>query len=152
MRLKEILCQEAIISELRARTREEVLKELVDALPDGLLVEREKLFRILKEREEQSSTAIGGGVAVPHGRVAGLEKLILSVGVSKSGVDFGAPDQKPTHIFFLLFAPQEATSEHLRVLARIARLCQLPDLISRLLSARSPEEVYQILSEEDDRL
>ncbi len=152
MRLKETLVREAIVDELKAQARDEVLRELVNALPDGMNVDRARLFKILKEREEQSSTAIRGGVAIPHGRVPGLDKIILSLGRSKQGVEFGAPDNKPTHIFFLLFAPQEATGEHLRMLARIARLCQVPNLITRLLSAKDREEIYQILTEEDDKL
>lgn len=152
VRLKDTLNRGAIIPELRGASRDEVLRELVDVVAKDVGQDREKLFTILKEREEQSPTAIKFGIAIPHGRVNGLERICMGFGRSIGGIKFGAPDGKPTHIFFLIFAPQNSAGEHLKVLARIARLCRDPSLREKLLEADSGNEIYNILMDGENKL
>ena len=103
------------------------------------------------ERERLRSTGVGSGVAIPHGKVPGLEHLLLAVGLSREGVDFGAADGLPVHIFMALAAPMNSTGNHLRALARIARLCSDADFRRRLLDCASDEEAYQTIVSADER-
>jgi PTS system nitrogen regulatory IIA component len=152
VKLTDVLKQKAVISDLQAQNRDDLLKEMVEALIPEADQEKEGLIQILKEREDQCPTAIKDGIAIPHGRVTGLEGIFMGFGRSRTGVSFGAPDGKPTHLFFLIFAPQNSAGEHLKVLARIARLCKNSSLRERLLRAESREEIYKILMEGDAKL
>jgi len=148
MKLRDILKQEYIKAEMESRDRDAVLSELVGLVDGDVDVEREYLIRVLREREDQSPTAMSGGVAVPHGRFPELDGFILAVGKSSEGIPFGAEDG-PTRIFFLLLAPTDDTVTHLKILARIARLCRKRELREDILRARESGEIYQRLIEED---
>jgi nitrogen PTS system EIIA component len=123
MILREFLSKDLLLPDLQAGSKTEVLAELVAALarqhPD---VDAGAAFRVLRDRESLGSTGIGDGVAIPHGKLAGLERIMLVVGRSPSGVDFDALDHKPCHIFFMVLAPEQVAGMHLRILASITRL------------------------------
>lgn len=152
MKLEDILKQNAVVSDLKAGSRDGILEEMVETLLPETGEDKEKLVNILKTREDQSPTAIKDGIAIPHGRVSGQDNILMGFGRSLEGVPFGAPDGKPTHLFFLIFAPQNSAGQHLKVLARIARLCRDPNIRRRLLRADSAGEIYRILMEEDGKL
>ncbi len=95
------------------------------------------------------STGIGGGVGIPHGKLAELEKPLLGFGVSHQGVDFDAIDQRPVHLFFILLTPSNATGIHLGLLARISRLLKDDTIKTRLQQADSPQAVRSIIAEND---
>jgi PTS system nitrogen regulatory IIA component len=111
----------------------------------------ESLTSILMDRESLGSTGIGDGVAIPHGKVPGLARLSAVIGRSRAGIQFHSLDGKPTHLFFLVVAPEQSAGMHLKALARISRL--LKDLRFRrsLLDARDADDLRRILKEEDDR-
>jgi PTS system nitrogen regulatory IIA component len=109
---------------------------------------RTTLLRVLIERERLASTAIGEGVAIPHGKLP-VPKLVGCVGISRRGVDFESMDGRPTHIFFVLVAPENSTGIHLKALARISRLFKDPDFRSRLLQARDAADMFRVLADED---
>ena len=106
----------------------------------------------LLEREKLGSTGIQDGVAIPHGKFKTLPYMVVLFGRSMKGIDFQAFDNKPTHLFFVLLAPEEATSEHLKLLARLSRLLKKQSLREALLQAKDAEEIYQTLCEEDKKL
>lgn len=149
VKLKDILKIENVIPNMVSRTRDEVISELVEAIADEVPLKKEELVKILIEREDQSPTAMGGGVAIPHGRIESLDRFILAVGRCTMGVQFGAKDSM-TKIFFLLLAPVADTVNHLKFLARIARLCRKSGLLDDIISAGSAAEIYQRLMEEDE--
>lgn len=153
MKILDFLHSDAIISSLAAHSKEEVLQELVGPLaisnPD---VDKDSLVKILIERENLGSTGIGGGIAIPHGKLEGLHHLIASFGKSEAGVDFSSMDNKPAHLFFLLVAPKNSAGEHLKALARISRLFKDPLLKNSLLQADSRDEIFRLLEEYDLRL
>jgi len=148
VKLKDILKPENLISNLEAEGPEQVLSELVDLVADEIPLPKEELVRVLVERENQSPTAMSGGVAVPHGRIPELGRFILAVGRSPRGIDFGGEDGR-TKIFFLLMAPTDDTVSHLKILARIARICRNQALKNDIMSAGTAEEIYQRLMKED---
>jgi len=150
MKILDILDKECIIAELRSRTKREVLDELTGALLNFKAnLDKEALVEILLERERLGSTGIGDGIAIPHGKVQDLDELVLSFGRSTQGIEFDSMDGRPTHLFFLLIAPENSAGIHLRALAKISRLLKSSHFRQNLLEAGTEEELFQVIQEED---
>ena len=150
MKILDILDKECIIAELRSRTKREVLEELTGALLNlKANLDKEALVEILLERERLGSTGIGDGIAIPHGKVQDLDELVLSFGRSTQGIEFDSMDGRPTHLFFLLIAPENSAGIHLRALAKISRLLKSSHFRQNLLEAGTEEELFQVIQEED---
>lgn len=153
MKILDFLRQDGIIASLQAHSKEEVLVELVGPIAyTKPSMDKAGLIKTLLERENLGSTGIGGGVAIPHGKFEGVDRLVASFGRSVDGLDFSSMDNKPTHLFFLLVAPKNSAGEHLKALARISRLFKDPLLKNSLLQAESGDEIFQLLEEYDLRL
>lgn len=139
--------------ELGQTTKDGVIRELA-----GLIAGQEPalnadtLYTALIEREKLGSTGIEDGVAIPHAKIEGLSHIIVACGRSISGLDFDAHDAKPTHLFFVLLAPMNATGMHLKVLARLSRILKESRVRSRLMNAQAAPELYGIMVEEDGSL
>jgi PTS system nitrogen regulatory IIA component len=152
MKITDILDADSIIEQLAARDKKGVLEELVSVLVEhGKLSDQEKSVQILLERERLGSTGIGDGIAIPHGKLKEINSVICSFGRSKEGVDFQSIDEKPSYLFFLLFAPEESAGEHLKALARLSRLLKDAQLRKQLMAATSKAEIYRLITEEDER-
>ncbi len=150
MKMLDILDRECIIAELRSRTKKEVLEELTGALLNCKAdLDKEALVEVLLEREQLGSTGIGDGIAIPHGKVPDLDELIVSFGRSTLGIEFDSMDGRPTHLFFLLIAPENSAGVHLRALAKISRLLKSAHFRQKLLEAGTREELFQVIQEED---
>lgn len=147
MMIADILKREAVLPELTAQTQEAVLAELAAPL---VALHPElggfDLVRALCEREKMGSTAVGDGVAIPHGKVPYLTTVELAVGRSREGIPFAAPDNQPCHIFFLILAPEREAGQHLRLLAQIARRVKEPVFRSSVLLAETRELLWQTLT------
>ena len=150
MKILDILNKDCIIPELRSRTKKEVLEELTEALSKCKAnLNKEALVEVLLERERLGSTGIGDGIAIPHGKIQNLDELILSFGRSTQGIEFDSMDGRPTHLFFLLIAPENSAGIHLRALAKISRLLKSAHFRQRLLEAETTEELFRVIEEED---
>ena len=150
MKILDILNKDCIIPELRSRTKKEVLEELTEALSNCKAnLNKEALVEVLLERERLGSTGIGDGIAIPHGKIQDLDELILSFGRSTQGIEFDSMDGRPTHLFFLLIAPENSAGIHLRALAKISRLLKSAHFRQRLLEAETTEELFRVIEEED---
>ena len=152
MRILDIVPPGAVVDGLRSETKEGVLRELSEAvcrllpsLSPGLLAS------ILMEREALGSTGIGEGVAIPHGKVPGIDRLVAFFGRSAAGVQFASLDGKPARLFFLVVAPENSAGMHLKALARISRLLKDERFRRKLLAAEGAEGLRQVLREEDER-
>jgi nitrogen PTS system EIIA component len=150
MKILDALPKEAIIVDLKAIDKKGVLEELVVPIANIAGIEREELVKVLMEREQLGSTGIGEGIGIPHGKIRGLESLILGFGRSQKGVDFDSMDGMPAHIFFLLITPENSTGLHLKLLARISRILKNDPFKEKLLHATSREEIYSIIKEEEE--
>jgi PTS system nitrogen regulatory IIA component len=152
MKLLDFLKEGWIVSELRGTDKPSVLKELSQTLmkPSGA-ASSDELFQVLMEREKLGSTGIGEGMAIPHGRLKGLKQFLISFGRSTGGVDFDSIDHKPCHLFFMVIAPENSAVENLNLLGRIARLLKDPSFKKRLMRAKTQKEIFEIISEEDER-
>ncbi|MGB9699380.1 MAG: PTS sugar transporter subunit IIA [Thermodesulfobacteriota bacterium] len=150
MRIVDILDKRMIIPDLSSTTKEGVLRELVRAITKvEKQINEDHLLEILLERESLGSTGIGDGVAIPHGKTNEVDRLIASFGRSLAGTNFDALDGKPTHLFFLLVAPENSAGIHLQALAKISRLMKDHLFRKRLLEVNSAEEIYTLFAEED---
>ncbi len=147
MRLEEYLRPEFVLDDLRAAGKSDVLAELV--APIGLAIpgfDVEKAHRVLMDRESLGTTGIGDGVAIPHGKMAGLSHILIVVGRSPAGVDFESLDFRPCRIFFLVLAPEHVAGMHLRILAQISRLLADEGFRNAFLRAEGREGVWEVLT------
>ncbi len=155
MKIGDFLCSKAVVTDLKGTNKEEIVKELVNSLVKAEAVEKRhrlKLVEILLAREALGSTAIGQGVAIPHGKCEYVEKLTASVGVSKKGVDFDSLDGEPAYIFFLLIAPIDSAGPHLKALAKISHLLKDKYFRENLKQAKDEKTILKFISQEDARI
>lgn len=153
MKINEILTLETVLAEVKAKDKENSIKELSEFLcQNHEIADKAELVRVLLEREKLGSTGIGENVAIPHAKMKGLNKIIAAFGISKNGVEFDSLDQKPVNFIFVLLAPENATGTHLKALAKISRLLKNQEFKSNLLKATSREDIYNIILNEDSKL
>jgi PTS system nitrogen regulatory IIA component len=152
MKVLDILAPDAIVPEMRATTKPEAIEELAGAVaslhPE---IDRARLVQVLLDREELGSTAIGEGIAIPHGKLGGVSQVTAAFGRSPAGIAFDSLDGKPTHLFFLLVAPEDSAGIHLKALARISRLLKEKGFRERLLAAETREALFATIKEEDEK-
>lgn len=150
MKITDFLTVQTIIPALSSREKSAVLEEMAQwfaAHHDSL--DARRVLSVLLEREQISTTAIGEGVAIPHGKLAGVDHVLGVFARSPAGVDFASLDGGLTYLFFALVAPENAAAEHLKALARISRLLKDSAFRRRLMEAKTREEIFQIIAEED---
>ncbi|GIW46386.1 MAG: PTS fructose transporter subunit IIA [Deltaproteobacteria bacterium] len=150
MKIADVLKKESVIPYLRSKTKAEVIRELsehVSSVSNNINTER--LVEVLMERERLCSTAVDSGVAIPHGKLSGISNIITAFGRSIEGVDFESLDGNPTHLFILLLAPENSVGTHLKLLARFSKIFKSPEFRSKLMQAKSQDEIYELIIEED---
>jgi len=154
MKITDFLSKKAIVMDIQSSKKEDVIKELVEALSEAGEIEkrsRNKIIEALLSRESLGSTAIGQGVAIPHAKSDCVEKLVAAFGLSRKGIDFDSLDGEPAHIFFLLLASQDSAGPHLKALARIARLLKDKYFRDSLRSCEDDKAIIKIINQEDDK-
>ncbi len=152
MRIFDLIPAGGIVDDLRSETKEGVLRELSDAVCRAVPgMSPDHLASVLLDREALGSTGIGEGVAIPHGKMPGIDRLIAAFGRSRGGVQFASLDGKPARIFFLVVAPESnSAGMHLKALARISRLVKDERFRRSLLEAEGIEGLSRALREEDE--
>jgi len=151
MQITDMFKKEYIIEELKANSKRAVLGELSEIFTRYHTgIQNESMVEVLLDREKLGSTGIGDGIAIPHGKLKGLDSLVISFGRSREGIDFDAIDGKPVHIFFLLMAPESSTGQHLKALAKISRMLKDQEFRNSLMSAKNAEELYRKIAEKDE--
>jgi len=152
MKIADILSGDLIIPELTSKNKKEVLEELVSVIvKQNKLINKEELIEVLLEREKLGSTGIGDGIAIPHGKLKNIGALLASFGKSIDGVDFDSMDGKPTHLFFLLVAPENSAGIHLKALARISRLLKDSSFKQDLMEAKLKDDLFKTIIERDEK-
>lgn len=150
MKIMDILVRDATLLELRAGTKREALAEMTAILAGAESeLDAARLLEVLEARERLHSTGITDGVAIPHGKLPGLRRLVASFARSSAGVDFDSIDRQPTHFFFLLVVPEQSGGQHLKALARISRFFRDAAFRKALREARQVEDVLRVIEEED---
>lgn len=151
MKLSELLAEESVITDLKAKDKKGVLEELAEAVVNHEPnLDKLSLVKILLDRERLGSTGIGDGVAIPHGKFKGLKNPVISFGRSRKGLDFEAMDGEPVFLFFLLVAPEDSASIHLKALAKIAKILKNSVFRKELQEASSREVIYKSIIQNDE--
>lgn len=153
MKIIDFLKEGAIVPDLKATDKENVIKELVTLLKDiGEISDQEKIVEIIMEREKLGSTGIGQGIAVPHAKTNDVKQIVVAFGLSQKGVNFESLDEEPVYLIFLVLAPVEATGMHLKLLAKIARLLKDKVFRNSLKSCGGKRrEIFDVIEEEDEK-
>lgn len=150
MKLSNLIEEDLMGFDLQSSTKDDVIKELVDLASRSKLVrDKALLLDEVQKREKLVTTGVGWGVAFPHAKTKAMKGIVITFGRSDKGVDFGAMDQKPVHLFFLIAAPEDTIGAHLNVMARLSFLMKSQDNRERLLSAKNPGEVLEVLDSLD---
>ncbi len=147
------VCPECIILDLKEKSKEGVIARLAEAASKAVPgLKTDKIIQVLKEREELGTTGIGGGVAIPHGKLDDLDEMIIVVARSKEGVPFESADNKPVHVIFLLLAPNDAATQYLKTLAKISRVLRMEGVSQKILDAEGKDEIRAVIEEAEDKI
>lgn len=152
MKIVDILRPECVISDIQGTTKKDILEELARPVAREYHLDLDELVGVLQAREKLGSTGIGEGVAIPHGKIGDLKTVVAAIARSSRGLNFDAIDSKPCHIFFMLVAPSNSASQHLKALARASMLLKDPALRQKLMETRSSGEMYHLIVDYDSRL
>lgn len=152
MKISDFLDVDAIITNLSSTTKKGVIEELSSSISTNHQhINQERLSEILQEREELCSTALDSGVAVPHGKIGGITDVIIGFGRSMKGIEYDSLDQKPTHFFITLVAPEDITGLHIQLLAKISKIFKDAEFRAKLIKCESIQEIYEAIKHEDEK-
>lgn len=150
MKIIDLIAREMIVPALTSGEKRAILDELATHIAGRHpRIDRAALTKVLVDREALASTAIGEGVAIPHGKLPAVTEIIACLGRAPGGVDFDSMDKQPTFLFFVLVAPEASTGAHLKALARISRVFKDQAFRRRLLEAPDVDAMYRVIAEED---
>ncbi len=148
----DFVCSRCILPDFQAESKENALHLLAEhAARIHSAIDGTEIFNILVERENLGSTGIGQGLAIPHGKLHGLDRMLIIVARSREGIPFNAVDNRDVHIIFLLIAPGDAATTYLKVLARVSRLLKRPGVYDAIMEAESAEAIAHIIEEADGK-
>jgi PTS system nitrogen regulatory IIA component len=151
--LADILRESCVVADIKGATKREILYEMVETLKKAKLIDDiESVVEVIMEREKLGSTGIGDGVAIPHGKMKRLNTILCVAGRSKEGVNFDAVDRQPVHIFFLVLAPEDSASMHLKVLSHISKVLRDQSFKKKILKLADAHDIYTNIIEADDKL
>jgi fructose PTS system EIIBC or EIIC component len=151
MKITDLLTKETIILHLKAKTKEEVINELVAKLQEaGVLHDAQAFKEAIFAREAQSTTGVGDGIAIPHAKTAAVKRPAVAFGRSESGIDYDALDGKPSRLFFMIAAPEGANNTHLEALARLSSMLMDSSFRARIESASNEEEIIRLITEKEE--
>jgi len=152
MNMRDALNESCVIADLKGMTKNEVLREMASSLKEaGFISSVEEAVNVILERERLGSTGIGDGIAIPHGKMKGIDHILCAFGRSKQGVDFDAVDGKPVHILFLLLAPEDSAGLHIQMLSRISRILRDSSFRKHLAEQGKEKDLYADIVGEDDK-
>src|SRR5690606_28964037 len=153
MRLTEILKPQNIKVPLVATNKTDAIKELIDLLAaSGEVADPKRVLDAVLDRESTRTTGIGNGLAIPHGKCTGTSNLVMAVGKAATPIDFQSIDGRPVNLIWLLSSPPDKTGPHIHALARISRLMTIDKFRQALLTAGSPQPMYDIIVQQENSL
>jgi PTS system nitrogen regulatory IIA component len=147
MDLSDLVKPDAILSSLKANSKKQALQALAARAAEMTGLEEREIFETLVQREKLGSTGVGGGIAIPHGKLPGLERIFGLFARLPKPIEFEALDDQPVDLIFLLLAPEGAGADHLKALARIARLFRETGVAGKLRASTDKSALYSVLTE-----
>ena len=153
MRLTEILKPQNIKVPVLAKAKTDAIAELISLLADnGEIVDPKKVLDSVLEREATRTTGIGNGLAIPHGKCTGTDHLVMAIGRPQTPIDFQAIDGRPVSLIWLLTSPPDKTGPHIHALARISRLMTIDRFRQALANAKTSQEIYDAIVQQENSL
>lgn len=153
MKLAELLPKNAIVVDLKSTDKKGAIKELAGTFKDAYGFKTAKITAItgkIMDREKQGTTGVGGGVAVPHAKIEGIDGICGAFGKSAAGIDFSAIDGEPVNLIFLVIASPDKQQEYLETIKRISIVIRKPNVCKFLKQIKTVNEVIELLAEMDD--
>lgn len=150
MEVEDLLSPHAVIAQLRAGNKKQVLLEVARRAGAAAGVAERRIYDVLAERERLASTGLGRGLAIPHGKLPELSRLIGVFARLERPIPFDAFDNRPVDLVFALLAPADAGAEHLRALARVSRLLRDDTIRKKLRGADNPDALYALLTDRSE--
>ena len=147
MEIADLITPGTVVSRLRAHNKKQLLKEISRRAAELVGMHERQIYDVLLERERLGSTGVGNGIAIPHGKLAGLKRLQGLFLRLEPAVDFDSVDEQPVDLVFLLLAPESAGADHLKALARVSRLLRDRQVCEKLRGAEYPDALYALLTE-----
>jgi PTS system nitrogen regulatory IIA component len=147
MDLGDLLMREGVFASLRVKNKKQALRELASRAAQITELDERQIFDTLLQRERLGSTAVGRGIAIPHARMIGLDRIATVFAQLDEPIDFEAPDGEPVDLVFVLLAPEQAGADHLKALARISRVLRDPLTLEKLRAAHDRDALYAVLTE-----
>jgi fructose-specific phosphotransferase system IIA component len=145
MNLKKLLSEKNIFLDLKSRTKEGIIREMIDLLcAAGLIKDRDGALEAVLTREKKMSTGMQNGIAIPHGKTDSVDRLIPALAVKKKGVDFKSLDGKPACIIIMTVSPASTTGPHIQFLAEISGLLKDPEKREKIIHAKTPDEIREV--------
>ena len=148
MEIADLVSPEGVIATLRSASKKQALQELATKAAEVTGLDERLIFDTLLEREKLGSTGVGEGIAIPHGRIAGLDRLYGLFARLDDGIDFDSIDDEPVDLIFLLLAPEGAGADHLKALARVSRLLRNHDVCEKLRASDDNGVIFALLTDE----
>ena len=146
MPLSDLVAPQAVIPALKVNNKKQALQEIAARAADLTGLSEREILEIVQQREKLGSTGIGNGIAIPHGKLVKLERLFGLFARLDRPIDFESLDGQPVDLIFLLLAPEAAGADHLKALARVARLLRAPDTAKMLRESQDAEAIYAVLT------
>jgi len=146
MPLSDIVAPHAVLPGLRVSSKKQLLHEVAVKAAELCGQSEQTIFETLQQREKLGSTGVGNGIAIPHGKLPKLERLVGVFERLETPIDFEALDNKPVDLIFVLLAPESAGADHLRALARISRLLRDGEVAKKLRASRDADDLYSVLA------
>jgi PTS system nitrogen regulatory IIA component len=147
MQIADLLSPEGVVATLKVQGKKQLLQELSARAAALVRIPERRIYETLTERERLGTTGVGQGIAIPHGRLANLEKIVGLFVRLDTPIEYDAVDKQPVDLIFMLLAPEGAGADHLKALARVSRLLRNQAACEKLRTAKSAEALYAILSE-----
>ena len=155
MKICDFLSADATTVNLKSQKKEDVIEELVNLFIKAGTIDKKhkkRIIEVLLAREALGATAVGQGIAIPHGKCEFVDHLVGAIGISKEGIDFDSLDGEPAYLFFVLIAPMDSAGPHLKALARISRLLKDKCIRDSLKAAQDENTLFEIIQREDKEI
>ena len=152
MKVQDLLQKNSILIDLKGTDKVEILAQMarfmasIYDLADGSMI-AEKIL----ERESDMSTGIGYGIAIPHARLTGIDRLYMVAARSDEGIDFDAIDEQPVHMIFMMISPTNTSSEHTQILSSLSRIMSYEDVRNKLLTSQTPEQFLDVITKSENK-
>lgn len=145
--LKRTLTPDNIFLQLKAETKIDLITEMIDRLAaGGFISDREQALKAVLDREDKMSTGMKHGVAIPHGKTDSVDRLVVAIGLKKTGIDFESSDKKPAKIFIMTISPANRSGPHIQFLAEVSRILRDATAREKMLAAQDEETIIKLFS------